>query len=83
MLDILADADGVEALGTTADRLGRQAAGLRVITTDGAASDVVLLSLDTGRIIGVERTNLVANDLIAGGAIISYTMWDVDEDLVR
>jgi hypothetical protein len=54
-----------------------------VITADGAASDVVLLSLDTGRIIGVERTNLIANDLMAGGAIISYTMWDVDEDLVR
>ncbi|KQR43357.1 hypothetical protein ASF87_16290 [Microbacterium sp. Leaf161] len=83
VLDILADADGVEALGTTADRLGRQAAGLRVITTDGAASDVVLLSLDTGRIIGVERTNLITNDLMAGGTIISYTMWDVDEDLVR
>ncbi|WP_311259354.1 hypothetical protein [Microbacterium sp. WCS2018Hpa-9] len=83
VLDVLADADGVEALGTTSDRLGRQVAGLRVITPDGAASDVVLLSLDTGRIVGVERTNLVANDLIAGGAIISYTMWDVDEDLVR
>lgn len=83
VLDVLADADGVEALGATTDRLGRQVAGLRVITSDGAASDVVLLSLDTGRIVGVERTNLIANDLIAGGAIISYTMWDVDEELVR
>jgi hypothetical protein len=83
ILDILADSDGAEALGTTTDRLGRPVAGLRVITPDGAASDVVLLSLDTGRIVGVERTNLIANDLIAGGAIMSYTMWDVDEELVR
>lgn len=83
VLEILAESDGVEALGTTTDRLGRQVAGLRVITPDGAASDVVLLSLDTGRIVGVERTNLIANDLIAAGAIMSYTMWDVDEDLVR
>ncbi|WP_341957829.1 hypothetical protein [Microbacterium sp. LWH13-1.2] len=83
VLEILADSDGVAALGTTTDRLGRQAAGLRVITPDGAASDVVLLSLDTGRIIGVERTNLIENDLIAAGAIVAYTMWDVDEDLVR
>lgn len=83
VLEVLADSDGVEALGTTTDRLGREVAGLRVITPDGAASDVVLLSLDTGRIVGVERTNLIANDLIAGGAIMSYTMWDVDEELVR
>lgn len=83
VLDILADTGGVTALGTTTDRLGRPVAGLRVITPDGAASDVVLLSLDTGRIVGVERTNLIANDMIAVGAIMSYTMWDVDEELVR
>lgn len=83
ILQILADSEGVTALGTTTDRLGRPSAGLRVVTADGAASDIVLLSLDTGRIIGVERTNLTENDLIAAGAIMSYTMWDVDEELVR
>lgn len=83
LIDILAETDGVDALGTTTDRLGRPVAGLRVVTTDEAASDVILLSLDTGRIVGVERTNLIASDLIPTGAIMSYTMWDVDEELVK
>lgn len=83
ILAILTEAEGVESLGTTTDRLGRPAAGLRVVTADGAASDVILLSLQTGRIAGVERTNLIANELIAAGAIMSYTMWDADETLVK
>ncbi|MBT2473237.1 hypothetical protein J7E68_01245 [Microbacterium sp. ISL-103] len=83
LLAILADSGGVEARGTTTDRLGRPVAGLRVVSPDGVASDVVLLSLDTGRIVGVERTNLIDSDLIAAGAIMSYTMWDVAEELVR
>lgn len=83
IIGILAEADGVEALGATTDRLGRPVAGLRVVTGDGAASDIVLLSLETGRIVGVERTNIVEDELIAAGAILSYTMWDVDERLVE
>ncbi|WP_372969438.1 hypothetical protein [Microbacterium sp.] len=83
IIDLLAAADGVEALGSTTDRLGRPVAGLRVVSGDGAASDVVLLSLETGRIVGVERTNIVEDELIAAGAILSYTMWDVDERLVE
>lgn len=83
LLGILGESDGVQSLGTTEDRLGRPVAGLRVVSADGAVSDVVLLSLETGRIVGVERTNLVENDLVRAGAIMSYTLWDVDGALVR
>lgn len=83
VLDILGSADGVTALGTTEDRLGRPVAGLRVVAPDKSVSEIVLLSLDTGRVVGVERTNLVEQDVLPAGVIMSYTMWDVDESLVR
>ncbi|WP_314423626.1 hypothetical protein [uncultured Microbacterium sp.] len=83
LLGILEATDDAEGLGTTVDRLGRPASGLRVVSTDGSASDVVLVSGDTGRIIGIERTNIEDTDLIDAGAVVSYTLWDVDESLVR
>lgn len=82
LLEIVADAEGTEALGSTIDRLGRPVSGLRMISEDRRFAQLVLVSLDTGRIVGVETTNLVENDLVDAGAIMSYTMWDVDEDLV-
>lgn len=78
LLGILAQTDGVTALGTSTDRLGRPVSALRVQTPDGAASDVVLISRDSGRIVGVERTNLLDNEAFAAGAIISYLLWDVE-----
>ncbi|MDQ0725236.1 hypothetical protein [Microbacterium sp. W4I20] len=83
MLAVLEGAGGGEALGTSTDRLGRPVTGIRIMSPDGAVSDLVLISLDTGRIVGVERTVLKADAVYPAGAIISYTMWDVDEELVR
>lgn len=57
--------------------------GVRVISPDGAASDLILVSRDTGRIVGVERTVLIADDVFAAGSIISYQMWDLDEEEIR
>lgn len=83
MLGILEATGDAQGLGSTVDRLGRPATGLRVVSDDGTASDVVLISADTGRIIGIERTNLENTDLIDAGAVVSYTLWDVDESLIR
>jgi hypothetical protein len=83
LLLLLEDAGGGQALGTTTDRLGRPVTGIRVQSPDGAVSDVVLVSRDTGRIVGVERTVLIADELFAAGSIISYQMWDVDEEVFR
>lgn len=82
MLGILAETGGAEALGTTTDRLGRPVTALRVQAVDGSASDVVLLSATTGRIVGVERTNLVEDGPFPSGAIISYQLWDMDEGVL-
>ncbi len=76
-------AQGGEALGVTKDRLGRDVSGVRVVSPDGAASDLILVSRDTGRIIGVERTVLIADEVYAAGSIISYRMWDIDEEAIR
>ena len=83
LLGLLEEAGGGEALGTSTDRLGRPVTGIRVQSPDGAASDLVLVSLDTGRIVGVERTVLIGDDVFAAGSIISYQMWDIDEETIR
>lgn len=83
LLAVLAEAEGAQALGSGTDRLGRPVAGLRVTSADGAAADVLLISQDTGRIVGVERTSLVDEGVIDAGAIIAYRMWDVEEGLIE
>jgi hypothetical protein len=83
LLLMLEESGGGDALGTTTDRLGRAVTGIRVSSPDGAVSDLVLVSRDTGRIVGVERTVLKADELFPAGAIISYRMWDLDEETVR
>lgn len=83
MLLLLEEAGGGHALGATTDRLGRAVTGIRVQSPDGAVSDLILVSRDTGRIVGAERTVLIADDVFPAGAIISYRMWDLDEGTVR
>ncbi|MEU4015580.1 hypothetical protein AB0E56_09960 [Microbacterium sp. NPDC028030] len=83
LLLLLEEAGGGDALGTSTDRLGRAVTGVRVQSPDGAVSDLVLVSRDTGRIVGVERTVLTADELFPAGAIISYQMWDLDEETIR
>lgn len=83
LLQLLEEAGGADALGNSTDRLGRPVTGLRVQSPDGAVSDLVLVSRDTGRIVGVERTVLIADEVFPAGAIISYQMWDLDEETIR
>lgn len=83
ILAILEEADGVTALGASVDRLGRAVVGLRIADPDGAASDVVLLSAETGRIVGIERTNLVDEDVLPIGAVIGYRLFDVPADTAQ
>lgn len=83
ILSILDETDGATALGSSVDRLGRDVVGMRVASADGAASDVVLLSAETGRIVGFERTNVIEDDLLPAGAVIGYRLFDVPEEAVR
>ncbi|MBP3978634.1 hypothetical protein [Microbacterium sp. BLY] len=80
LLALLEDAGGAEALGMSTDRLGRPVAGIRVISADGVVRDDLLVSRDTGRIVGLERTVLKDDGVFPAGAVVDYRMWEVDEE---
>ena len=78
LLELLSRTEGAEALGTTTDRLGRSVSGLRVSLPGDVGNDTVLISKVTGRIVGIERTNVVENEAYPAGAVIGYRLFDVD-----
>lgn len=78
LLSILDEAGDAEVVPATTDRLGRPIHGIRVLSDDGAVSDVLFISIDTGRIVGLERTIVKADSLLPAGAILSYQLWDVE-----
>lgn len=83
ILRLLADAPGAEVLGSGTDRAGRRVWGVRGIPSqaDGASSQLMLISADTGRIVGLETmlTRAVEEPPLKAGSVISYTMWDTNE----
>lgn len=81
VLDILAQSGKITALGVTKDRLGRPVAGLSMPSSDGYNTETLLISLDTGRIVGNEtrRTKFDKAIPIPKGTIIGYILWDVSE----
>jgi hypothetical protein len=83
LLALVERSGGAQALGTSTDRLGRPVAGVRVISPDGLVSDDLLVSLETGRIVGVERTVLIDDGYVQAGAVTAYQMWDLDEEMVE
>lgn len=77
LLDMLVDAGGVAVLGETTDRLGRDVVGLEVSEPFNPLYRITLLvSLDTGRIVGVEDELTKPLDFIPAG-VTGYTLWDV------
>ena len=83
LLDLLASTEGATALGETKDRLGRPVAGISVSSPNLAATEVVLISLETGRIVGMETTSVKGDDVLPKGAIVAYRLWDMTEEMVR
>lgn len=77
LIDMLVDAGGVTVLGETRDRLGRDVVGLRVSEYSDHYEDTVLISLSTGRIVGMENELTVAQDFIPEG-VVGYALWDVE-----
>ena len=79
LLDMLVDAGGVTVLGRTEDRLGRPVVGLRVSGASDLHDVTLLVSRETGRIVGEEVELREPLDFIPAG-VIGYTLWDVDLD---
>ncbi|MFY9714321.1 MAG: hypothetical protein WAK00_12675 [Microbacterium sp.] len=83
LLDLVASTGGATALGETTDRLGRPVAGISVPSPNMAATEVILISRETGRIVGMETTSVKGDDVLPKGAIIAYRLWDMTDEMVR
>lgn len=79
LLRLLADSGDVEALGTAVDRLGRQVYGLRVDSSVPGVSDTLLVSADSGRIVGIESQRVTAENGVPAGTIVAYRLWERPE----
>ncbi|MFK4760668.1 hypothetical protein ACI3KS_07010 [Microbacterium sp. ZW T5_45] len=79
LLDILVDAGEVTVRGETEDRLGRPVIGLTVSSSVPERVETLFISTETGRLAGVESELVGPLDGLPAG-VISYTMWDADDD---
>lgn len=81
LLSLVTDAADARVLGETTDRLGRSVVAVAGVPATNPVHELVLLiSTDTGRIVGMEDT-LRQDDDSAGlpaGSVIEYIMWDAD-----
>lgn len=82
LLAVLGEHDGLELLGITHDRAGREAFGVSAMSDTGMHQSVLLISTDTGHILGSE-TVYHGDDPeipIPTGTVMSYQMWGLEPD---
>ncbi|WP_334151892.1 hypothetical protein [Microbacterium sp.] len=79
MLGLVVEAGGVTAVGDAVDRFGRAVAGVQVPSADADSHDVLLISTESGRIVGVETTVGIAEVRTLAG----YRLWGVDVGVRR
>lgn len=76
LLEILVEHGSARLLGTTTDRAGRSVFAIEGDSrVNPQVRNVLLVSADTGRIIGAESTRVVADESLPAGSVVSYTMW--------
>jgi hypothetical protein len=80
MLQSLLTYDDLEVLGSTTDRLGRPVVGIAA-PGRGDQTATLLVSAESGRIVGIERS--VLNDdedlMVPAGTVVSYILWEDSE----
>lgn len=78
ILRILAKAGGLEVLGATVDRVGREVIGLEAAFSPNPRFTVsVLISATTGRIVGMETiTREALSADLPAGSVTSYALWE-------
>ena len=78
LLELLRDRDDVEFLGTTTDRAARDVLAFASTNASGLHTLVLLVSADTGRVVGSE-TIFLGDDPdipIPTDSVMSYQMWE-------
>ncbi len=78
LFDILQDKGGIEVAGETRDRAGRDVIAFRTVTSDGHFERLLLASIQTGRVLGLETIRVRPIGNIPAGTVISYTLWEVN-----
>lgn len=80
LFQMLLDAGDVEVLGTTVDRAGRHVVGLRAepASFPGSAR-ILLISAETGRMVGIETVRTTAEQPFKTGDVVSYRLWEVTD----
>lgn len=78
LLQMLVDAGDYDVLGTATDRAGRQVVGIRAEPSifPGIAR-VILVSTETGRIVGSETERTIDEAPLAAGDVIAYKLWEI------
>ena len=72
--------DDLEVLGSTTDRLGRPVVGIAA-PGRGDQTATLLVSAESGRIVGIERSvlNDVKDLMVPAGTVVSYILWEDSE----
>lgn len=81
ILRLLGRAGDIEVLGEATDRAGRGVIGLRAdYSVNPRYEFVLLISTDTGRIVGLESITKVAMSAqVPAGSVAGYTLWETGE----
>lgn len=76
LLELLLARDDVTVLGDTEDRIGRDVVG---VAADSArfpgVRKILLISAETGRIVGVESFRTTAGENLPSGFVLNYILW--------
>lgn len=75
LLELLDEAGGLTVLGRTTDRIGREVIGIEVSPVIPERRETMFVSVETGRIVGMESELVERLDGLPLG-VIMYTMWD-------
>lgn len=79
LLSLIAESGDLEVAGVTRDRLGRSVLAFRVWEAGADYEELLLLSSETGRILGVETMQVRDLGDIPAGSIVSYTLWEAPQ----
>jgi hypothetical protein len=77
ILDLLLSRNDVTVLGSTTDRAGREVVGVAADSSRyPGVRRLMLISKETGRIVGVESFRTTAGGDLPADFVIDYTLWD-------
>lgn len=80
LLQLLLDAGDLTVLGTASDRIGRPVIGLRAEPKSfPGTARVILLSAETGRIVGIETVRTTDEPPLKAGDVVAYKLWEVPQ----